>query len=377
MKFGIFDHLERRHDCDLTQQYEERLQLMAQADEQGIYGYHIAEHHHSPLCLAPNQSVFLAAAAQRTKTLKIGTLVYVLPLYQPIRILEETIMVDRLSNGRMQVGVGRGAGGGGEIALWGGKATDTEGMFKETLEILLKGYQNDFLSHDGEHYKFKNLWMELKPVQKPHPAFWYAGNAQHAGELGMNFIGSGAVTKTKEMVETYLKAWKEGQANPGPCTATLTDPLYGSMRHMFIADTDAEARERAIEAYGFYRGHFAKPLPPGVERQAPSGMAAAMAARRAAAPAGGEGNLDTARIARTGGPASASPEDAIKSNSLLVGSPSTIRDFAVRYAKETGANYFVGSFSWGDLTHKESSKSLRLFAEEVMPAVAALKKEPA
>lgn len=375
MKFGIFDHLERRHDCDLTQQYEERLQLMAQADEQGIYGYHIAEHHHSPLCLAPNQSVFLAAAAQRTKKLKIGTLVYVLPLYQPVRILEETIMVDRLSNGRMQVGVGRGAGGGGEIALWGGKATDTEGMFKETLEILLKGYKDDFLSHEGEHYNFKNLWMELKPVQKPHPAFWYAGNAQHAGELGMNFIGSGAVTKTKEMVETYLKAWKEGQANPSKITAKLDNPLYGSMRHMFIADTDEEARERAIEAYGHYRKHFAKPLPPGVERQLPPGASAAM--RRATQlPPGAEpaaANLDTARIQRTGGPASASPEDAIKSHSLLVGSPSTIRDFAVRYAKETGANYFVGSFSWGDLTHKESSKSLRLFAEEVMPAVMDLK----
>jgi alkanesulfonate monooxygenase SsuD/methylene tetrahydromethanopterin reductase-like flavin-dependent oxidoreductase (luciferase family) len=87
MKFGIFDHLERRHDCDLTKQYEERLQLMAQADEAGVYGHPIAEHHHSPLCLAPNQSVFLAAAAQRTTTLKIGTLVYVLPLYNPIRLL--------------------------------------------------------------------------------------------------------------------------------------------------------------------------------------------------------------------------------------------------------------------------------------------------
>ena len=67
------------------------------------------------------------------------------------------------------------------------------------------------------------------------------------------------------------------------------------------------------------------------------------------------------------------PEEAMAAQSLLVGSPSTIRDFVVQYAKETGANYFVGSFSWGDLTHAESSKSLRLFAEEVMPAVEAVK----
>lgn len=371
MKFGIFDHLERRHDCDLTQQYEERLQLMAQADEQGIYGYHIAEHHHSPLCLAPNQSVFLAAAAQRTKTLKIGTLVYVLPLYQPIRILEETIMVDRLSNGRIQVGVGRGAGGGGEIALWGGKATDTDGMFRECLEILMKGYQEDFLSFEGEHYRYKNLWMELKPVQKPHPAFWYAGNAQHAGELGMNFIGSGAISRTKQMVETYLAAWKEGQAKPSPITGHLPDPLYGTMRHMLIADTDEEAREIALRAYPEYRKHFAKPLPPGVKPTLPPGMAERLAAAQGAAKPAGE--IPVGPQAARLGPASASPEEAIESKSLLIGSPSTIRDFVVRYAKETGANYFVGSFSWGDLTHAESSKSLRLFAEEVMPAIEPVK----
>lgn len=359
MKFGIFDHLERRHDCDLTQQYEERLQLMAQADEAGIYGYHVAEHHHSPLCLAPNQSVFLAAAAQRTKRLKIGTLVYVLPLYQPIRLLEETCMVDRLSNGRLQVGVGRGAGGGGEIALWGGKAAESDVMFRETLEILLKGYQNDFLSFEGEHYKFKNLWMELRPVQKPHPAFWYAGNPEHAGELGMNFIGAGPVARTRKLVETYLAAWRKGQAEPGACTAKLDAPLYGSMRHMFIADTDAEAKERAAEAYQEYRKHFAKPLPPGVERPV-------FAPPR---PAGGEGAPVGPQAARLGGPASMNPQEAMENESLLVGSPSTVRDFVRRYAADSGANYYCGSFSWGDLTHAESSKSLRLFAEEVMPAI--------
>ena len=63
------------------------------------------------------------------------------------------------------------------------------------------------------------------------------------------------------------------------------------------------------------------------------------------------------------------PLAAIENQSLLVGSPSTVRDFVRRYAAETGANYYCGSFSWGDLTHAESSKSLRLFAQEVMPAI--------
>lgn len=368
MKFGIFDHLERRHDCDLTQQYEERLQLMAEADELGIYSYHIAEHHHSPLCLAPNQSVFLAAAAQRTKKLKIGTLVYVLPLYQPVRLLEETCMVDRLSNGRLQVGVGRGAGAGGEVAVWGGDPSKSDLMFRETLEILLKGYQNEFLDYEGEFYKLKNLWMELRPVQQPHPALWYAGNPKHAGELGMNFIGAGAIGRTRQAVETYLDAWKKGQADPGPCTAKLAEPLYGTMRHMFVADTDAEAKERAMEAYTHYRKHFRRPLPPGVKPWIPPAFAARIEAARKAAEAGETPVGPQAR--KLGGPASLNPEEAVANQSLLVGSPSTIRDFVRAYADKTGANYYCGAFSWGDLTHQESSKSLRLFAEEVMPAIA-------
>jgi alkanesulfonate monooxygenase SsuD/methylene tetrahydromethanopterin reductase-like flavin-dependent oxidoreductase (luciferase family) len=369
MKFGIFDHLERRHDCDLTEQYEDRLRLMAQADEAGIYGYHIAEHHHSPLCLAPNQSVFLAAAAQRTKRLKLGTLVYVLPLYNPIRILEEICMVDRLSNGRVQVGVGRGAGGGSELSLWGGDGTIGDGLFRETLEILLKGFKNEFLSYQGKHYTYEHLWMELRSVQKPHPAFWYAGNPVHAGELGMNFIGAGPIQRVKSSTAKYLEAYERGQADPGPCTATLEQPLYGAMRHMFIADTDAEAVERARVAHQAYRKHFRRPLPPGVERKVPPEFAARIAAAQKAASAESSNpNPDAAR-ARFFGPAAADADTAMAGESLLVGSPSTIRDYVLRYARESDANYYVGAFSWGDLTHDESSKSLRLFAEEVMPAI--------
>ena len=120
MKFGIFDHLERRRDVSLDQQYRDRLEWVAQAEQAGFHCYHVAEHHHSPLCLAPNQAVYLAAVAQRTQRLLFGPLVYVLPLHHPVRLLEEIAMVDNLSDGRFQIGIGRGTGGGQEFAMWGG-----------------------------------------------------------------------------------------------------------------------------------------------------------------------------------------------------------------------------------------------------------------
>ena len=211
--------------------------------------------------------------------------------------------------------------------------------------------------------------MELRPVQKPHPAFWYAGNPVHAGELGMNFIGAGPIARVKASTAKYLEAYQRGQADPGPCTAKLEQPLYGAMRHMFIADTDAEAVERAKIAHAAYRKHFQRPLPPGVERKIPPNLAARAARIAAARAASGESESPDAKRQQFFGPAGADADTAIAGESLLVGSPSTIRDYVLRYARESDANYYVGAFSWGDLTHDESSKSLRLFAEEIMPAI--------
>src|SRR5215210_3340201 len=108
MKFGVFDHMDRA-GVPLAQQYEERLQLIAAYERAGFYAYHLAEHHSTPLGMAPAPSVFLAAVAQRTRTLRFGPLVYPLSLYHPLRAMEEICMLDHLSGGRLEVGVGRGA----------------------------------------------------------------------------------------------------------------------------------------------------------------------------------------------------------------------------------------------------------------------------
>ena len=107
MDFGIFDHVDR-NASSLPEQYEQRMRLVELYDQLGFYGYHIAEHHSTPLGMAPSPSVYLASVIQRTRRLRIGPLVYLLPLYNPLRLLEEICMLDNLSGGRMQVGVGRG-----------------------------------------------------------------------------------------------------------------------------------------------------------------------------------------------------------------------------------------------------------------------------
>ena len=108
MKFGVFDHVDRG-DLPLAQHYENRLRLTEVYDREGFYAYHIAEHHSTPLGTAGAPGVLLSAVVQRTKRLRIGTLVYTLPLVNPLRLLEEVCMLDQMSNGRLELGIGRGS----------------------------------------------------------------------------------------------------------------------------------------------------------------------------------------------------------------------------------------------------------------------------
>src|SRR6516162_4830757 len=107
IKFGVFDHIERRNDS-LDRLYQGRLELLREYDVAGFFCYHVAEHHATPLGMAPSPGVFLAAAAQRTKRIRLGPLVYLLPLYNPLRLASEICLIVYLSGGWLEHAVGRG-----------------------------------------------------------------------------------------------------------------------------------------------------------------------------------------------------------------------------------------------------------------------------
>src|SRR5499427_8742593 len=105
MKVGIFDHVERAADRPIATTLDERLTFAAAADDAGIYCLHVAEHHATPLNLVPVPGIYLGAVARVTKRMRLGPLVYLLPLYSPLRLAEEIAILDHLSHGRMEVGV--------------------------------------------------------------------------------------------------------------------------------------------------------------------------------------------------------------------------------------------------------------------------------
>ena len=141
MKFGIFDHIDRR-EIPIHALYRDRLNFAEAADKAGFYGYHIAEHHQTPLGMAPSPNVYLAALAERTKRMRVASMVHLLPLYEPIRLIEEICMLDHLSGGRFDLGVGRGVSP-YETGYFGVTPQESRVRFEEMLEIVLKGLTSD------------------------------------------------------------------------------------------------------------------------------------------------------------------------------------------------------------------------------------------
>src|SRR6476659_7076759 len=170
MEFGIFDHLDRS-PSSLADYYEERLAIVELFDRAGFHAYHLAEHHATPLGMAPSPSVFLAAVAQRTRRLRFGPLVYTLSLHHPLRVAEEICMLDQMSGGRLELGVGRGVSP-HEVAYYGVDPAKAQAMYIEALQIIIASLGSKSLTFEGEHYNFRDVPIELEPVQRPHPPLW-------------------------------------------------------------------------------------------------------------------------------------------------------------------------------------------------------------
>ena len=146
--------------------------LIEAYDRAGFYGYHLAEHHNTPLGYAPSPGIFLSAVAQRTKKLRFGPMVYLLPLYHPLRLIDEICMLDQMSGGRFLYGVGRGISP-IEVGFYGVDFETGMQQFREAFDAIRIGLTEDELTYHGKFYDFDHVPIVMKPVQKPYPELWY------------------------------------------------------------------------------------------------------------------------------------------------------------------------------------------------------------
>ena len=376
MRFGIFDHIEPVPGLGLDRIYRERLEQVERLDALGFHAYHLAEHHTPAIhSLAPSQNVFLAAVAQRTRTMRFGPCVYVLPLHHPLRLIEEISMLDNLSGGRLEIGVGRG--GVMEAYFWGQEA-DPEtnyARYQETLAILREGLSHDRLTYEGRFHRFEELPMYLRPLQRPYPPLWYMRNPVTAAMEGMHTILVGSLDSLPASVSRYRAAWAEHQG-PGARTAQGDEPLIGLVVHLVVADTDEEALAAAKPAWEKYRWNLAAPRRLEAEKR---GLTQFMSARDGSfgfvgeRPAGlparemrRDIEAELERFDQHAKTARAAEHPNRLGGVALAGTPAAVHEYLQEYVA-SGANYFVCSFQWGDLSHAQAMRSIELFATEVMP----------
>lgn len=342
MKFGVFDHLDAS-GAPLAEFYEKRLQLAEAYDRIGIYALHIAEHHATPLGMAPSPSVFLAAVAQRTKRLRFGPLVYTLALYHPLRLADEICMLDQLSGGRFELGVGRGVSP-LEIGYFGFDPAKSQAMYVEAYQVILKAMRESTLTErsftfKGEYYNFDSVPFHLEPLQRPHPPIWYGlsnpESAEFAADNRFNVVSNAAPKAVRVITDRYRAEWQKKGNDPKKI------PFIGMARHVVIADTDQEAMKLARRAYARWFESFIF-----------------LWRLRGATPTFTTYTEDFDAV--------------LKNGQAIVGSPDTVREAIASQVSAAGLNYFLLRFAFGDMTLEESMRSVNLFAGRVQPALEAV-----
>ena len=342
LEFGIFDWIDHNANLSLSETYEQRLRMLEVADETGFFCYHLAEHHGTPLAVAPTPNMFLAAASQRTARLRLGPLVQLLPLYNPLRNIEDVCILDHLTGGRLELGVGRGVSP-EELAIYGVDIAESRQRFEECVEILMQGLRTGHVDYHGHYYDVDNAPVIVRPLQQPYPPMWYpSSNAERVrwvAEHGFNTLFGFTKTPLSDIangVELYGRVLAESAGSPDRLNGHVKAPRLGATRHVFVADTDEEAIAIAKPAYNAFDRSFL--TRPGKE---PDGATS----RR--------GDFDT----------------AIEWGGIFAGSPETVRRKVQNFVDETRVNYFVGTFAYGNLSTEQVLKSIGLFAREVMPAI--------
>jgi alkanesulfonate monooxygenase SsuD/methylene tetrahydromethanopterin reductase-like flavin-dependent oxidoreductase (luciferase family) len=347
MKFGLFDHVEAA-DRPMSTLFDERLTFAQAADEAGFYCLHVAEHHATPLNMVPVPGVYLGAVARATKRLRFGPLVYLLPLYSPLRLVEEISMLDHLSHGRMEVGVGRGVSP-YELKYHKVDHDQSREIFTDAYHCLIAGLTSDTMNYNGPHYAYADVPIALRPLQQPYPAIWYGSSntvgSTWAGEEGLHFVTLGPMATAKTNINAFKEAFAKRGRAAQPKGEFPGGVAIGVQRHIFVADTDEEAQRWAKPAMEVHLANLNW-------LRTKHGV--------------------TGLTSRLNVPRGATYEDCVADGSVIAGSPETVRAEIERQHAELGFNYLLTYLFLGTMTLPQALRSLQLFSTEVMPKIAHL-----
>jgi len=334
LEFGVFDWIDVNRKRTIAETYDDRIAIARRADAGAFERIHFAEHHGATIGLDASPGLFAAAVARETQRIKLAPMTFIVPLYDPLRLVQEIAMIDALSHGRLELGIGKGSSP-HEAAMFGFTAEDMQARYDAFVPAILEALATGvFVSPiTGER-------VELTITPSGPFTYWYPTSnpesIQKAAEHGQNTIfgfafKSPPVEVIRERRDIYFAA-RDALGD----TATGS-PRFGILRHVIVAETDEKAYEIAEQAFVDHYDNF------------------------------------TWLWRKHGTPQPPIPDlrELVENGLFFVGSPESVAEQVTSIVKATGVNYVAAAFAWGSLDIADSLTSIDLFDTKVIPAVLA------
>lgn len=340
MQFGIFDIMQVPPEVPAYRAYNEHMEDAVLADELGLDYHFIAERHFMALYRTPSPSPWLGALAAKTKRIRIGALGYIVPLHNPVRLAEDVSMLDHLSMGRMEVGIGLGHRP-EELVSLGIEPGLRQAMMMESLLLMRKAWMGQSFDFPGKVFSFKDIRVE-RTIQVPHPPLWYAGNnPQAATWASKNLISLALGFQPDEQLQAPADAFhdqrEEDKREPG------RRPFLALMRHLYVAESDDQARSEMIEDLQRIGQSFAA-SPRELARLEPEELP----------------DRDKAE---------AQLDELLATDVVIGGSPETCANRLAETSRNLGLDVFLANPYLTGLDPERIQRTIRLYAEQVVPAV--------
>lgn len=345
MQCGLFTELQCPEGRQEVQLYDELLEQIVQAETLGFHAMWMAElHFHRRFSILSAPLLTAAAAAQRTQRLRLGIAVNLLPLHDPVRLAEEGAVLDVLSHGRLDFGVGRGHPFPGVYDNFRISPAESRRRFTEALDILIGAWTHDSFDYQGSFFQVSNLAVIPKPLQRPHPPVFVAAGSPETyvemGKRGLGILVPGHVQPMSALQEHLANYRQAGRAagHEDRLRVTFLIPTYVSERQ-HEAETDPEPH--VMYYYGVLGSLLSGEFPESYQRYGES--------RR---------RLGTLTY------------EAIRQERAIFGEPSYCLERLQQVRDTLGVQQIMAWMNIGGMPHDKVLRSMQLFAERVMPRLA-------
>jgi alkanesulfonate monooxygenase SsuD/methylene tetrahydromethanopterin reductase-like flavin-dependent oxidoreductase (luciferase family) len=346
MDFALFSHIPWPEEHTPRGLFSDLSEQAMIGEELGFKAIWLAEHHFTRYGLGASSLVIASNIAARTSKIRLGTAVLIPPLHHPVRLAEDTATLDVLSDGRLDVGFGRGAAG-SEYVNFGVDHAESQARYRETIDMVETLWTTKDCTYDGEYYTASHLNLVPTPLQQPHPPVYVAATRSVES---LDFVASsgrrlimGVVLNTDDALDLLQRFLIQSRNNGHDFTAADV-PFF---RYFYVAETEEQAHRDARDALNWtldlntWRREFS---------------------------VGSEvyQSIEDYRSRRTEFPPT---YEYLAENRAFIGDPDQCAA-KIQALQDAGVSYFGCNFAFGGLEQKKQLRSMELFAREVMPRFA-------